>query len=193
VYDRFVRSFDAYRRYIAGDLEPEYRDAGIAVFGVNTARRLTLKGGRISRKQIACLEHKLCSLSEDTVKVVVTHHPFDLPSRYTTRSLARRAAAAMERLSRCRVDLLLAGHLHVSYCGPTALRYDAAGHSAVFVQAGTACSTRSRGELNSFNVIEIDAAEMRIHLHSASAAGSFEHAGVECFRRSGNGWERVAS
>ena len=39
------------------------------------------------------------------------------------------------------VDVLLAGHMHISHAAPTAIRYKLAGNSAVFVQAGTALST----------------------------------------------------
>ena len=90
----------------------------------------------------------------DLIRIVVTHHPFDLPEGVREERLLGRAAMAMEKLSTAGADLFLAGHLHVSHIGHTAERYQIAGHSALVVQAGTV-STRSRGEHPSFNVLRI--------------------------------------
>ena len=80
LFSRFVRPLDKYRNYITDDLSPLYIDEELAVLGLNTARSLTIKGGRINEQQIAWLKEKLCGLGTMTVKVVVTHHPFDLPA-----------------------------------------------------------------------------------------------------------------
>jgi len=62
----------------------------------------------------------------------------------------------MAMFAQCGVDLLLAGHLHVGQTGNTAARYAQAGHAALVVHAGTATSTRGRGQANSFNVIRVE-------------------------------------
>src|ERR1700681_2771814 len=155
VYARFRSALDEYRRYITEDLEPYYSDAEIAVAGCNTARSLTWKGGRINQAQVSRIAERMWSLGPDITKILVTHHPFDLPENYKARSLVARASMAMEQLLSCGVDLLLAGHMHLSHTGHTALRYKIAGRSAIFVQAGT-LSTRGRGEANAFNVVRID-------------------------------------
>jgi predicted phosphodiesterase len=125
------------------------------------------------------------------VKILVTHHPFDLPPPHANTMLVGRAARAMERFARCGIDLLLAGHLHVTYCGETATRYALNGYSAIFVQAGTACSTRGRGEPNSFNVIRLDREHIEVETLSAGATKTFEPTSIQRFRRTSNGWEQV--
>ncbi|MGZ8212786.1 MAG: metallophosphoesterase family protein, partial [Burkholderiales bacterium] len=52
VVARFLTPLRNYRRYIGNDLEPGFVDHQIAVVGVNTARSLTFKGGRINEDQV---------------------------------------------------------------------------------------------------------------------------------------------
>lgn len=137
VFARFLRPLDKYRFYITPDLEPFYADSEIAIAGINTARSLTRKNGRINENQIGRVRERLCSLGDEVTKIVVTHHPFDLPEGIGENELVGRAAMAMAILAGCGADLLLAGHLHLSHTGHTAKRYKTAGHSALVVQAGT--------------------------------------------------------
>lgn len=149
---RLYQPLANYRRYITDDLHPFHADPEIAVLGLNTARALIWKNGRINPLQVARIEEEFCSAGPCVTKVLVTHHPFDLPEHYTSRDLVGRARLAMKTIASCGVDLLLAGHFHIGHAGHTAVRYDTAGHSAIFVQAGT-LSTRERGEPASFNAI----------------------------------------
>ena len=64
VLQRWLTPLDRYRRYITRDLAPFYQDAEIAVLGVNTARALTFKDGRINRLQIEAGMQRLAQLRE---------------------------------------------------------------------------------------------------------------------------------
>ena len=190
IYARFRGGFDAYKRYVAENLEPFYLDDEVAIAGVNTARRLIIKGGRINDRQMLRVEGQLCGVPDRVKKIVVTHHPFDLPPNSERVALAGRSERALARFLLCGLDLLLAGHLHVSSCGPTAVRFGTGSRSAIFVQAGTACSTRGRGESNSYNVIRLDNSSIEIQTLSAGIAG-FEPSSVQRFDRSPTGWVRT--
>jgi 3',5'-cyclic AMP phosphodiesterase CpdA len=170
LWKRFRVGLGYYREYIAKDPEPFFADNEIAILGLNTARKLQVRGGSISESQIQQVERKLCSLDGDVFKILVTHHPFDLPMPYPRSELVGKARAAMGRIAQS-VDLLLAGHMHISHAASTSLRYRLQGRSAVFVQAGTATSTRGRGEPNSFNVIRVDPPQLLVERHQWDAEG----------------------
>jgi 3',5'-cyclic AMP phosphodiesterase CpdA len=192
VLSRFARPLDKYKRHITDDLQPVYLDDEIVVVGVNTARSLTIKGGRINEGQLAQVREKLCGADDKLVKAVVTHHPFDLPEGYSDRDLVGRSRMAMTGMADCGADLFLAGHLHVSHTGHTARRYNIQGHSALVVQAGTASSTRGRGEANSFNVIRIAGPDISVERMTWDATRSaFAVSGEENFRHTSEGWVRL--
>src|SRR5919107_93710 len=190
VFARFFERLTKYKRYITGDLQPTYEDAEMVVVGVNTARSSVFKGGRINESQVGRLRDKFCSLGSGVVKVVVTHHPFDLPEGHDERDLVGRAKMAMTGLAECGADLFLAGHLHISHTGHTK-RYNIQGHSALVVQAGTATSTRERGEANSFNVLRIAYPAITVEKFAWDPATNyFGVSSVEEFKHTDEGWMR---
>ncbi|MES2263339.1 MAG: metallophosphoesterase [Pseudomonadota bacterium] len=191
---RFLTPLVKYRRHITANLAPEYADDEIVVLGLNTARSLTFKDGSVNREQIDLLQQRFAALPEGLTRIVVTHHPFDLPEHYDEDDLVDRAPMAMEAFSRCGVDLLLAGHLHASHAGNSAQRYRIDGYAALVVQAGTATSTRQRGETNAFNVIRVEPEQLTVERHSWQAeARDFILAGTEVFRRSGDVWQQTTA
>ena len=191
LFTRFFRPLTKYRRYITDDLQPFYADDEIAVVGVNTARSLTFKGGRVNQTQVERVREKLCPLADEITKAVVTHHPFDLPEGHTEGDLVGRSRMAMNILANCGADLFLAGHLHVSHTGQTAKRYNIKGHSALVVSAGTATSSRGRGEANSFNVLRVNHPHIVVErLRWQPDLNEFVVSITERFRHTPDGWMR---
>ena len=174
VFARFLRPLAGYRRAIGAELEPSFVDDEIAVLGINTARSFVFKGGRVSDAQLERVEQALCRLDGAVMKILVTHHPF----------------MALERLARCGVDVFVAGHLHTAGIGDAAHRV--AGMSALLVQAGTATSSRTREEPNSFNVLRIWRRRVEVR-QFALRRGSFVPAALDAFERSDGGWVRSGS
>lgn len=189
VFRRFVKPLDRYKRYITDDLDPIYVDDEIAVVGVNTARSLTIKDGRVNKEQVAKIREQLAGLDPQITRIVVTHHPFDLPTTFEEEDLVDRAPMAMEVFAECGVDVLLAGHMHVSHAASTASRYQNDAYAALVVQAGTATSTRGRGEVNSFNLLRVEHERVEVDRYGWDMlTNTFRVIVTEKFLRSGNVW-----
>ncbi|PWF55761.1 metallophosphoesterase family protein [Massilia glaciei] len=189
VFRRFVQPLKRYKRHVTDDLDPMYVDDEIAILGVNTARSLTFKDGRVNEEQIGDIRAKLSGLGKSITRIVVTHHPFDLPETFDDADLVDRAPMAMRAFADCGVDLLLAGHMHASHAGSTAERYEMGEYAALVVQAGTATSTRGRGEVNSFNVLRVSHERIEVDRYGWDViGGGFNLMKTEPFFRSGNVW-----
>ncbi len=191
IVNRFLKKLDKYERYITSDLTPTFIDQEIAVIGVNTARSLTIKGGRINDEQIDYIRSRFTGLSDEMLKVVVTHHPFDLPEGHSEDDVVGHAEKAMPMIADCGGDVFLAGHLHVSNIETTAKRYHLNnGRVALIIQAGTATSARVRGEPHSFNIIEFEHPQLRIErLECRAIAEGFLRAEYKKYRQTSNGWQ----
>ena len=192
-FSRFVRGLAGYRQYITNDLQPSFIDEEIAIVGVNTARALTWKDGRINRYQLADLRATLQPIGDDHTKIVVTHHPFDLPAG-TEGEVVGRSRLAIKTLAECGVDMLLAGHFHIADTSYTTTRYNIPGYSALIVSAGTTTSTRGRGQPNSLNVIRVDRPHVAIERFTwRPETNVFDLLSSELFQRGPDGWIREAA
>lgn len=158
---RVAQRLRLYHEFITTDMSPFFRDDEIAVLGLNTARLWPIRGGSINAEQVAEVESRLCDLPANVTRILVTHHPFDLPQEYGARHLVKNGKASLTRLACC-LDVLLAGHMHIGASGRVADRFQTPIGSLIFVQAGTAISKRYKGERNSFNLIEVERPRIRI-------------------------------
>ena len=164
VLARFLRPLGGYRRAIGADVEPSYVDDEIAVLGVNSARALTFKGGRVDGAQLERVQQTLERLPSQVVRIVVTHHPFEAPERLAGRG----------------VDVVMTGHVHAA---------SAAGRTVLVVQAGTATSSRTREAPNSFNLLRISSRRVDVREYRLRGA-SFAPGAVDSFERGASGWVR---
>lgn len=193
VLARWLRPLEKYKTIISADLEPVYADEEIVAVGINTARALTFKNGRINRRQVDQLHERLAAIGPGArVRIVVAHHPFILPEGADPRDLIGRAKMGLSAFAEAEVDLILSGHLHVGRTVVEATADGAAGPSLLLIQAGTATSTRLRDDMNSFNVLRIAHPELAIErLSWDDARAAFAASSLERYRRVSNAWQRV--
>jgi len=190
IFDRFVHPLEKYGKYITSDLMPFYKDEEMAVLGINTARSLTIKGGRINGEQVTAIKNKMDGLEDKMMKVIVTHHPFDLPEGFDEDDIVGNAAEAMPVISASGADVFLAGHLHISSIVNSARRYKFDnGRAALIIQAGTAASVRVRGETNSFNLLEFEYPRLVVKRFECSSANfGFAERNAQEFKQTAKGW-----
>ena len=199
VFARFFNPLGGYRHHMTDDLHPHYIDGEIAVIGTDTTRSFTIGGGGIRRRELRRIRELMKEArlrasrsgetGADTVTILVAHHPFDEPHAGAAFGRARPGAEAVEQLAADGIDVFLTGHLHVSFAGPTAKRYKVGGRSAIVVEAGTATSTRVRGEPNAFNVLRIDRQAIVVeHLVWNAGAHTFARGEVQRFAHTPDGW-----
>lgn len=189
VLRRFLSPLTRYRRFIDDELCPFHEVPGAAVLGINTARSLTFKDGRISHEQMDFIRQTFSRTAAGATRILVTHHPmFALPvgdGPEVGKAIGRQELA-LDAIADAGVQVLLAGHNHRASAHDARDLVTRAG-SALVIQAGTATSTRLRDEEQSFNRIDIDGDSVTVTVQ-AWADDRFASADAQRFVREGDRW-----
>lgn len=164
VLRRLVFPMRRYKKYISQEEFPMYVNGEIAVIGINTARPYLWKEGVVSHKQVKFIQKKFCNQNTNQIKILVTHHPV-FPS-YDHRGCVIHSDELIKTLLDCKIDLLLAGHLHRSrseiYEGDQ-IQTEFKG-AFILAQASTSISNRLREKFNSYNLILINENTIKINV-----------------------------
>ncbi|MDP9164158.1 MAG: metallophosphoesterase [Pseudomonadota bacterium] len=188
VLRRFLSPLTRYKKYINEELCPFTELDGVSILGINTARSATFKDGSISHEQIRFITETFADTDPGNVRILVTHHPlFALPvGDGELGAPVDHQQDALAAIAEAGVDLLLAGHNHRASNEASELVKGSG--RALVIQAGTATSSRVRGENQSFNLLTVDARGVTVTVESWSE-DHFERADSAHFKRSGDHWE----
>jgi 3',5'-cyclic AMP phosphodiesterase CpdA len=180
-----------YEQFITTDFFPSYQDEELFVLGVNTARSFTRTSGWLDKAQLLEIEKRVAKVPPGIFKVLVTHHPFIPAPRKPNADIVVGASPTLQRFESLGIDMLLAGHLHMAYHDDVRAHHEAAERSVLSVQAGTATSTRRRGEPNAYNWITIsdDLATVAVRAWNGHA---FEESLVTRYERHNHEWRAAA-
>jgi 3',5'-cyclic AMP phosphodiesterase CpdA len=155
---RWLRPYGNYQKAMGPDLEPVYESDRILAIGLNTTRPGRHKDGEVSTEQIDRVTARLARALPGQLRLVVLHHPVRAKVESDLSNLLHGREHAMAAWVDAGADLLLGGHIHLPYVMPLA-RKDS--RVAWAVQAGTALSSRVRGDVsNSVNLILHDPADL---------------------------------
>ena len=192
VVRRFAAPLDRYKRYISNELCPWYEDENVAILGINTARSLTIKDGRINHDQMNMIEERFAPVAPEKTRILVTHHPlFAMPigKGGELSEAVGRHDDAVEAAAAAGIHIALAGHFHRTYA-EAAQKMVADAGGALVIQAGTATSTRLRNaEPQSFNWLHVhrnDRIELQVIVWDGASFQRGHH--VE-YSRDAAGWQ----
>ncbi|HUG51954.1 MAG TPA: metallophosphoesterase [Vicinamibacteria bacterium] len=189
VFARFASPLRNYRRHLTAELAPFFHQEDLAVMGLNTARSWTFKNGRVSWAQIEQIRDRFAPLPERVFKVLVTHHPFIPAPGDPDPRVVGRGLQALQAAEAAGVDLLLAGHLHLGFCGDVRAHHLSLRRSMLVAQAGTAISLRTRKEPNTYNWITVDGPRLVIEVRGWAAGGFTTLSATRWLKRDAE-WER---
>jgi len=162
---RVFNPYGNYRRAFGNVLEPVFESEDLLVLGVNTSRAGNHKDGEVSTVQIARVATRLAGATPRQLRVVAQHHPVRAHTETDLSNLLIGREHAIPAWVDAGMDILLAGHIQLSYVHPLGGNSGATGWT---VQAGTALSSRVRGNVpNSVNLIHY------------RASGNLPHCSVE--------------
>ncbi|GLV27924.1 phosphodiesterase [Sphingobium sp. TomTYG75] len=192
VVRRFAAPLERYKRYISNELCPWYEDEKVAILGINTARSLTIKDGRINHDQMKMIEERFAPVAPEKTRILVTHHPlFAMPigKGGELSEAVGRHDDAVEAAAAAGIHIALAGHFHRTYA-EAAQKMVADAGGALVIQAGTATSTRLRNaEPQSFNWLHVhrnDRIELQVIVWDGASFQRGHH--VE-YSRDAAGWQ----
>lgn len=183
---RMFSSVGRYKRFISSDLTPSVITKGVAILGVNSAHGLTIKGGRIRRKEREVIS---AFFSEEApgnaFKILAVHHHLSRLGGLWRHDIVRGAKAGMDTVAEAGIDLILCGHLHVAHVEEVET---VAGQTVVVASAGTATSNRGRkwdAAKNYYNLISVNADAFEINQRCYNPTEqTYDSVGSTTFERS---------
>ena len=194
-FERIFQSASRFARFINEDVTPQFARPGLAVFGLNSAHGLTIKGGKIRARHLEEMKGFFGEQPAGTFRVLVLHHHLLLLKALGAHDVARNARRALEAAGACGVDLVLCGHLHTSHVEHLEVvppsEADPDGHRLVIASAGTATSSRGRGldrQVNFYNWVTVEPGRFVIEERRFDAeAGRFAKVRDAAFERARGG------
>ncbi len=189
IVERLVGRLARYRRYICAELQPFFADDEIALLGLNTARSAAFSNGRISYTQAATIKSVFAEVPASRLRILAIYHPLAVPVAAGDLAPVGRAAMARKAMTEAGVRLVLSGHYHRAFSGDLPGSDLVSDGSILFVHAGTAISTRLRGEPNSYNLLRVDATAVTCTVRSFGGK-DFKDAEAAHYGLLGGRWTR---
>ncbi len=187
---RFIDPWKRFREAFGAQTDAVIRLKGATVVGLNSARRaapsLDWSLGQISSAQLRLAEEEFGRAPPDATRIVALHHPVIPGPGRAGAAVVGSVESALEAFARDKVDLILTGHVHIA----DADAHERYGRSMIVARAGTASSTRVRGEAPSFNLIELSEARADIDTLSLGADG-YQSTARRRFVPAPGGWRRA--
>lgn len=190
LWQRFLSPWKRFTTALGRHPEPVTRGDNFVFVGLNSATRMRFSldwsTGRLSSKQIARAIRELDEGPKDHLQILGAHHPFfpEPEAGSAGRAVIPRAPDILKRLVDAGLDMVMTGHVHTGRVRSV----DVENRKIILSQAGTASSTRTRGETPSFNVISVSGDVITAHIMRYSD-GVFAPEKLRRFARDGGDWQ----
>lgn len=145
VWERVFAPYGAYRKHFENNLEPRWQDEEVLAVGVNSAHGWTFTGGWVKGGSLARAAAALRENGGRRFAIVVVHHQMIPVPGYGSEVVFRNARKTAEVLLDAGADLIVSGHVHLSYLGSSSEITDAPGEPIPVLFSGTGSSSRGRG------------------------------------------------
>ena len=183
---RLLAPFRGYLQQINPVLEPVLMLPGAVVAGVNTANPMVWKAGRLRSASAQALARAFGAVPAGLVRIAVMHHA-PVPAADGTPADLHDPAAVLRDLIAAGTDIVLSGHTHMPLFGAAEM----AGR-ILFLQVGTAISTRLKTEWNDVCLVEISGDRVTVMPFLSDATDQIKAGPVLLFHRKDAHWQETA-
>lgn len=142
LWARFLSPFKKYQKYIGQKTYREYSDECVAIAGISTVDIYTPIEGKVHAHELNRARDFFNAQSPTVLRLLAGHHP--LPRK---------------ELEFVGADVVLTGHSHAAEVERIE---DSSGREVWHISAGTAVSSRTREEVNSFHLLHIKDRNLQI-------------------------------
>ncbi len=160
LFNLYQRLFTPYARYLSAfgpDIETALHTPGFSLIGVKTTRRWRHTNGEVSSAQINRVVAHLRKAGSDQMCVVVVHQPVHVLQAEDEHDRLRGWEPAVRAWADAGADIVMGGHIHLPYVCELSASVAGLGRRMWCVQAGTALSSRVRGDIpNSVNFLRYE-------------------------------------
>lgn len=182
---RLLSPFSRYQKWVHAVLDPVLILPGAVFAGVNTANPRAWKAGRLGSSSAEALMRAFTTAPAGHLHIAVMHHA-PVSAADGTPADIHDPDAVLRDLVDAGTDIVLSGHTHLPHIGATETAA-----SILFLQVGTAISTRLKTQWNDVCLVETDSDGVTIRPFLADARHRFEPGPVQHFHRRDTRWEKA--
>lgn len=155
---RLVQPLANYNKFIRNVTRDNFQDSEVAIVGFRTASVLRTVEGRILESDVLRAERFFQAADPHAIRIIACHHPIFVPELISQ----IRPQAMIQRLLNLRPQIILSGHSHLNW-----IEFVNPGteQEVLHISAGSATSSRLRGEVNNFHVLEISDRNVKVETY----------------------------
>jgi 3',5'-cyclic AMP phosphodiesterase CpdA len=183
---RLLAPFAGYHRVFGPELEPMARFPDAVVQGVNTANPFVWKSGLLRPASVQRLTDSFAAATPGQWRIAVMHHA-PVPAADGTPADIADPAAALSALAQAGADIVLSGHTHMPHTG-----YAETAAGVLFLQVGTAISTRLKAGTNDFALVTLEPGKVTVESWlSPPGQPGFTAGPTQVYVHPGTTWQKL--